>query len=160
VYRVSVEVPSASPHEAEAGADAQSAARPPWLVVAVVALVAAAGVGGFLGGVVYESSHLTVSVSATVDMTGPASKNISLSTNCHGASQVSYDGWWACSVTLQNLGSSSAAVLSITTSLPVSNLAESPPLPVVIVHAGEQTMSVTGELGYSGSLTVTLGLYP
>lgn len=130
------------------------------MVVAVVAAVIAAGVGGFLGGVLYEDDHLTVSVSPTVNMTGPAAKNFSLSSNCHGAPQVSYDGWWACSVTLRNLGGANDAVLSIATSLPVSNLQESPPLPVVIVHATAVTMSVTGELGYSGSVTVTLALYP
>jgi len=157
---VSAGAESPSPNDTLPGPKSQNPGRPAWLVVAVAALVAAAGVGGFLGGVLYENSHLTVSVSPTVNMTGPASKNMSLSTDCHGAAQVSYDGWWACSVTLRNLGGSTAAVLSIATTLPVSNLAESPPLPVVVVHGSEQTMSITGELGYSGSLTVTLGLYP
>jgi hypothetical protein len=121
-----------------------------------VMVVAAATIAGFLAGTFFESRSSMIAVSPSVVSLGPDAQNFTVKTNCDGASQSSSNGWWECSVAMKNTGTIDGALLNVSAPQTV-NLVVWPPLPAVMRAGAEAAVNVTGQLGYSGSVTVYLG---
>jgi hypothetical protein len=135
--------------------------RPPprWLLVAVITIVVLAAVASFLGGAYYESARSPASpaVTAVVVLVGPAASNFSFQTNC-GGPQSSPDGYWECAIVVVNMGDAHDVILNVTAPL-ATNLVVYPPPPISVSPGGNGEVEVTGQLGYTGVVTVYLGIF-
>lgn len=146
-------------------ASTSSAAPPPsaWTsgtVAVVVAVVAA--LSGTLGVLLGADLNLTGSAPAAIVtpelvLVGSAAPNISISSNCDGPSQSSADGYWECGVSLEESGGDHLALLNVTAPL-ATNLVVFPALPLSLSTGDPTTVQISGQLGYTGVVTVFLGI--
>ena len=133
---------------------------PHWVIVVVLVLVVVAAILGFLAGAVYEGGRLPpqIVVTPSVVAPGPEARNFTISTNCNGPSQTSSDGWWDCTITATYDGSKHGTILNASAPSAV-NVVVSPSHPVDVEPGQSGSIEVSGQLGYSGPVTIYIGLY-
>lgn len=148
-----------------AGAPGKSAVPRPlgaWKTVAIATAVVLAVLAGFFGGTLYEAARLPPMIAVTpvpAVETRQSPANYSLTTDCNGASQWSWDGFWECSFDLKNTGSLADSLGLLNVSAPLAvNLVVSPKIGFSVYPGTTTGFVVTGQLGYTGKVTVYLDL--
>jgi hypothetical protein len=120
-------------------------------------LLAIAFVIVFVAGMMIGALALSVWVSPSLEVFGYSASDVSISSTCNGWPQLSFDGYFHCTVTATCAGEASGDYSLFNASSPqVSNLVVSPALPQLILCGDSATVNVAGQLGYSGSLTIYL----
>jgi len=118
-------------------------------------------VTGFLLGVAVVSFSVTVWVTPKVILLQNDGHNATSSSNCDGWPQPSFDGYFQCAVDLSNHANSQShglVVVDNATAPGATNVVVSPQ--ILTVYAGSSgTVRVSGQLGYSGDVTIYIGVY-
>jgi len=127
-----------------------------WAGVVIVVFLAGLGAG-----VLLEQSTLPfVQVTPVVDLIGPASNNLSLSSSCAGVTESSFNGYFHCSVGLWCRSVGGGAYTIANASAPgAASLIVTPPLPHALVCPATENLELAGLLGYSGTVWIYLDAF-
>jgi len=125
------------------------------LGVIVVVFLAGLGMGAFLE----EVSLPLVKVSPSLVIVGPDAQNVS-SSPCADGSETSFDGYFECPATLwcDPWGDGGGFSIQNASAPGAANLVLTPPLPRYVACDSSQNLQISGQLGYSGSVTIYLGV--
>ncbi len=132
--------------------------RTPWTRRGRVTVQLAVIVVVFLAGISVGVLALSVWVTPTVKLVGVAADQYELTAPCNGWPQISFDGFFQCTVTLAcNPSVTGTASIPAVTSPSVANLIVSPSTPRTFSCGTTVTLHISGQLGYSGTAEVDLG---
>jgi len=116
---------------------------------------------GLLLGVAIMSLGATIWVTPSVVILQSGGHNATSSSNCDGWPQVSFDGYFECSVVITNTASASSDSLVFVenvTAPAATNLVVYPQA-ITVFPGTSGTVHISGQLGYSGDVTVYVGVY-
>jgi hypothetical protein len=115
----------------------------------------------FLAGITVGTLGLSVWVTPTIAVTGYNAANTTESSTCDGWPQLSFDGYFHCSVTLacRQSGPGNFLLEAVSADPNASNLVVSASLPLNVPCYGSTSFDLAGQLGYSGSVTISLDTF-
>ena len=125
------------------------------VLAGVLVVVFLAGIG--VGVLLEETALPFVQVTTNVSLIGSSAGSVWSSSSCSGGSQQSFNGYFSCSVYVVCRQTGPGNYIINNASAPgASDFVVTPALPQNLACNSSDTLQVSGQLGYSGSVTVYL----